>query len=56
MTRSHHRKRISYFSVRKTYLHVCRRGLGEVLQFLVTPKLYHVFRVGLILVLGDQID
>ena len=47
-------KRINYFSGPNTYLHVC--GRGEVLLFLVTPKLYRVFHVGLILVLGDQIE
>ena len=47
-------KRINNFSGPKTYLHVCGRGV--VLLFLVTSKLYHVFRVGLILVIGDQID
>ena len=47
-------RRINYCSGRMTYLHVC--GRGEVLLFLVTPNLHHGFRVGLILVLGDQID
>ena len=47
-------KSINYFGGPNTYLHVC--GRREVLLVLVTPKLYHVFRVGLILVLGDQID